>query len=167
MGTLEPRWVRRRTPTAAHAWVTIAKRMWSTGGASRTKRRTWVSWVAPSWGPAARATPPKRFRLWRGGVQSTSPRIGRSFRHDSRDSPPQPRRGGAKRRGGVGQQIDFLTSTTPVEARFAASTFPSSAEEGSDNLAPVPKPLAKFVAALILVAVVVSTAGAHDIPNDI
>ena len=31
----------------------------------------------------------------------------------------------------------------------------------------MPKPLAKFVAALILVAVVVSTAGAHDIPNDI
>ena len=31
----------------------------------------------------------------------------------------------------------------------------------------MPKPLAKFVAALILVAGVVSTAGAHDIPNDI
>src|SRR5437667_11041195 len=71
--------VRRRTRTAAHAWVTIAKRMWSTGGASRTKRRTWVSRVARSWGPAARATPPKRFRLWRGGMQSTWRKTGKTF----------------------------------------------------------------------------------------
>jgi tetratricopeptide (TPR) repeat protein len=45
------------------------------------------------------------------------------------NSPPQPRRGGAKRRGGVGQQSISLTSTTPAAA--TASALPSSAEEGS------------------------------------
>src|SRR5437867_4187659 len=48
--------------------------------------------------------------------------------HDTRvdwevNSPPQPRRGGAKRRGGVGQEMIFLTSTTPVEASIEASPY--------------------------------------------
>src|SRR5207248_8299951 len=54
-------------------------------------------------------------------------------------SPPQPRRGGCaakkklqshlspRRRGGVGQQMIFLTNTTPAAA--TASAFPSSALE--------------------------------------
>src|SRR5438132_10966820 len=62
-------------------------------------------------------------------------------RVNSKSSPPQPRRGGCavkkklrshlspRRRGGVGQENDFLTSTTP--AATTASAFPSSAEEGS------------------------------------
>jgi hypothetical protein len=45
------------------------------------------------------------------------------------NSPPQPRRGGAKRRGRPGQENSLLTSTTPAAA--TASALPSSAEEGS------------------------------------
>src|SRR5438132_9284502 len=43
---------------------------------------------------------------------------------------PEKRRGGAKRRGGVGQRNDFLDQHHPSRG-LAASTFPSSAEEGS------------------------------------
>jgi ADP-heptose:LPS heptosyltransferase len=46
-------------------------------------------------------------------------------------SPPQLRRGGAKRRGGVGQENDFLEQHHPSLGSFAASALPSSAEEGS------------------------------------
>jgi hypothetical protein len=46
-----------------------------------------------------------------------------------KNSPPQPRRGGAKRRGGVGQKIDFRDQHHP--SRGYASAFPSSTEEGS------------------------------------
>src|SRR5262249_13784296 len=45
-------------------------------------------------------------------------------------SPPQLRRGGAKRRGGVVQTNDFLDQHHP-SLGLAASAFPSSAEEGS------------------------------------
>src|SRR5438128_11606310 len=44
-----------------------------------------------------------------------------------RDSPPQPRRGGAKRRGGVGQRMNSFDQHH--SSRGFASTFPSSAEE--------------------------------------
>ena len=57
--------------------------------------------------------------------------------HEAESTPP----GGAKRWGGVGQQMIFLTSTTPAAAfteaspyrarASRASAFPSSAEEGS------------------------------------
>jgi Fe-S cluster assembly protein SufD len=50
-------------------------------------------------------------------------------RFDPTNSPPQPRRGGAQRRGGVGQQIGFLGRHHP--SRGCTSAFPSSAEEGS------------------------------------
>src|SRR5207244_6315705 len=63
---------------------------------------------------------------------------------EAESSPPQLlelRSGGALRRGGVGQQMIFLTSTTPAAAfteaspyrarASRASAFPSSAEEGS------------------------------------
>src|SRR5262245_19507051 len=56
-------------------------------------------------------------------------------------SPPQMRRGGAKRRGGADQVNDFLDQHHPSlglylgfalsGSRFAAEAFPSSAEEGS------------------------------------
>src|SRR5205085_1068324 len=45
------------------------------------------------------------------------------------NSPPQLRRGGAKRRGGVDQQMDSFDQHHP--SRGCASTFPSSTEEGS------------------------------------
>src|SRR5579862_4034242 len=58
-----------------------------------------------------------------------------------KSSPPQLRRGGAKRRGGVGQANDFIDQHHPSlglyscfalsGSRFAASALPSSAEEGS------------------------------------
>jgi bifunctional non-homologous end joining protein LigD len=46
-----------------------------------------------------------------------------------RSSPPQLRRGGAKRRGGVGQENNSVDQHHP--SRGFASAFPSSAEEGS------------------------------------
>src|ERR1041385_8110104 len=60
------------------------------------------------------------------------------------NSPPQLRRGGAKRRGCAGQTIQFLDQHHPSRglylcfaltgSRFAASAFPSSAEEGSNQV---------------------------------
>jgi NodT family efflux transporter outer membrane factor (OMF) lipoprotein len=47
----------------------------------------------------------------------------------TQSSPPQLRRGGAKRRGGAGQTIDFLDQHHP--SLGFASALPSSAEEGS------------------------------------
>jgi GT2 family glycosyltransferase len=50
-------------------------------------------------------------------------------------TPPQLRRGGAKRRGGVGQQIDLLDQHHPSQR--CALAFPSSAEEGSSPTATI------------------------------
>jgi hypothetical protein len=65
-------------------------------------------------------------------------------------SPPQLRRGGAARRwGGVGQQIDFLDQHHPSRG-LAASTLPSSAEEGS---------LASYLALFAFISLAVGVIG--------
>src|SRR5207237_7569045 len=92
------------------------------------------------------------------------------------NSPPQPRRGGAKRRGVVGQQMNFFGQHHPSRgfylgfalsgsrfalgfalsgSRFVASTLPSSAEEGSTRLL--------FVFALLLWIIVASPVFAQEV----
>ena len=77
--------------------------------------------------------------------------------YENTNSPPQLRRGGAERRGGVGQKIDFLDQHHPSRG-LVASTRPSSAEEGSS----LSGTMKLFMLAVITIFLFVRAGGAQD-----